>query len=208
MERAVSSEERLPSVRPELIQIRRGLIDRVTRLRRVVTRATGWPLAVRFGVYVCALAAEAFACPVQLIGGVFAVVLLLAAGLPAIWPRSPMVSVFWLLTAIFWLAATTLYPGVATLPRLVVVTAALYLVHTGAALAAVMPYDAVVAPLVVIRWLLRAALILAIGIGLAVAGLFQSVRLGTHTYVAATVVGLALTVGLAWLLASATARRR
>jgi hypothetical protein len=191
-----------------LLRIRRGVGNQILRLRRVVARATSWPLTVRLTVFLAALAAGAFTCPPELLAGPPAMFIMIAALLPALWPRSLMVTAFWLVTALAWLATTTLYAGSATLPRLIGVTVALYLLHTGAALAAVLPYDAVVSATVVVRWVLRAGLTLVPSVGLVVFGLFETVRLGTHTYLAATVVGLALTVCVAWLLASVAARRR
>lgn len=198
----------MTAIKPELVEIRSGLTDRVRRARRVFARASRWPLAVRLGVYLAALTAEAFAYPPTLLFGVPTVFLLLFALLPALAPRSPAVTGFWLLTALAWLGTTTTYDGTATLPRLIGVAAGLYLVHSGAALAAVLPYDAVVSPSVPVRWMLRAILILAVSLGLAVYGVYQSLRLGEHSYLAATVIGLALTVALAWLLAAVIARRR
>ena len=77
----------------------------------------------------------------------------------------------------------------------------LYAVHTGAALAAVLPYDAVVESVVVARWLLRSGVIVVVGVGGAVAGMFAVVDLSNHTYLAATLAGLVPVIGLVWYLA-------
>jgi hypothetical protein len=75
-------------------------------------------------------------------------------------------------------------------------------VHTGAALAAVLPYDAVVEAVVVARWLLRAGTIVVVGVGGAVAGMFAVADLATETYLAATLAGLIPVAALVWYLAA------
>jgi hypothetical protein len=193
---------------PQVELMRRGASDRIARVRRVVTRATGWPMAIRFAIFLAALAAQAFAYPAQLLGGSPALVVVLLAALPAFFPRTLAVTVYYLVVVVGWVASTTFYYGVATLPRLIGMAAALYLVHSGAALAAVLPYDAVVSTTVVVRWGLRIGLSLVLSLGLSVAGLFETVRLGTRTYLAASVVGLLITIGVVWVLAAAAGRRR
>lgn len=197
----------MSSLLPELVLIRRGFRDRIARFKRIVARATPWPFGVRLGVFLGALAAESLAYPPQFAGGVPVVVLVALATLPALWPRTAAVSVFYLFTVVGWLVSTTLYNTVATLPRLVGLAAMLYLVHSGAALAAVLPYDAVVDPAVVARWLLRAFAVVLLAAALTIGAAYVVGRFGPRTYFAATLVGLALTVAVAWLLA-ATARRR
>jgi hypothetical protein len=187
--------------------IGRGLRDRVTRSRRIFARATAWPLGVRLVVFAAALVAQGFAYPP---GGVLdeaALVMVLLAALPAVWPRSAMVTVFWLVTVTGWILATTLYGSQTTLPRLIGLSVALYVVHSGAALAAVLPYDAVVDQAVVVRWAVRAAVVVVISVGLSLAGLYMVSTWPARTYLAATLVGLVPVVVLVWLIA-VVARRR
>lgn len=185
----------------ELGLIRRSLRDRVERAKRIFARATGWPLAVRLGVFGAAMLAQGFTYPAETLFSGAAVLLLLLAALPAAWPRTAAVSVFWVLTVVGWILSTTFYGTTATLTRLVGLAIALYAVHTGAALAAVLPYDAVVESVVVARWLLRSGLIVVVGVGGAVAGMFAVVDLSNRTYLAATLAGLVPAVGLVWYLA-------
>jgi len=191
----------------ELSLVRRGFRDRIDRAKRILARATAWPFAVRLAVFAAAMAAQGFAYPSSvLLGGSVLVVLALAV-LPAAWPRTAAVTVFWLVTVTGWLLSTTLYGTTATLTRLVGVAVSLYVVHTGAAFAAVLPYDSVVEPVVVARWLLRAGAVAAVGIGGAVAGMYAVADLSTNTYLAATLAGIVPVVALVWLLAW-TYRRR
>jgi hypothetical protein len=185
----------------ELGLIRRSFQDRVERSKRIFARATAWPLVVRLTVFGAAMLAQGFAYPSTLLFGTPMVALLLLAALPAAWPRTAAVSLFWLLTTFGWILSTTLYGTTATLTRLVGLAAALYVVHTGAALAAVLPYDAVIETVVIARWLLRAGAVAGIAIGAGVAGLYAVAGVSENTYVAATLLGLIPVAGLVWLLA-------
>jgi hypothetical protein len=185
----------------------RGLRDRITRARRIFARATAWPFAVRLGVFAAAITAQGFAYPPEGFLGAGAVGMLALAGLPAVWPRSAAVSVFWLVTAAGWVFSSTVFDSVATLPRLVGVAVSLYVVHSGAALAAALPYDAVVDGVVVARWALRAFAVTVVAVGVSVAGMFAVTGLADRTYLAATLVGLLPAVGLVWLLVVVSRRR-
>jgi hypothetical protein len=187
--------------------LRRAFVDRVGRVRRIFARATGWPFAVRLTVFAAAMLAQAFAYPTRSVLGGPVVAMLLLAALPALWPRSAAVSTFWLITVAGWILSTTFFDGTTTLTRLIGLSACLYLVHTTAALAAALPYDAVVDPVVVARWFLRVAMTLVISLGLAVTALYAVSDLSNRTYLAATLIGLVPAVTLVWVLAWTTRRR-
>jgi hypothetical protein len=193
--------------RSELGLIRRSFRDRIDRAKRITARATAWPLAVRLSVFAAAMLAQVFVYPTSLLLDPPVVLFLLLAVLPAAWPRTAAVSVFWLVTVTGWILSTTVYGGTATLTRLLGLAVTLYVVHTGAALATVLPYDAVVEPVVVARWMLRAAAIIAVGVGGTVAGMYAIVDLSARTYLAATLIGFVPVVALAWLLATQFRRR-
>jgi hypothetical protein len=191
-------------LRRQMDEIRRGFWDRVDRLRRILARTTPGPVLVRLGVYLIAVLAQALAYPAQLMWSRAVVVILVLAALPALFPRTPAVSAFWLLTALGWVVATTGYGEVASVWRLGALAGALYLVHTGAALAAVLPYDAVVEPVVVARWLVRASAMVALSVGVAYAALNWVAPLGEQrSFLVASVLGLALMVGLVGYLVRA-----
>ncbi|GIJ44827.1 hypothetical protein Val02_17130 [Virgisporangium aliadipatigenens] len=205
--KAEPAGEREGTVRPELVLIRKGASDRVDRAKRMVSRATGWPLVVRGAIFLFGLIAQALAYPPQALAGAPVLALMLIALLPTLWPRTGFVSGFYILTTLAWLAATTLYDANASLTRLFALAAALYLVHSTAALAAVLPYDAVVPPVVVLRWLLRSLGTVVVATVLSAGGLFLLNRTEPHTYFAATLVGLALTVAVVGVVAYAVRRR-
>jgi hypothetical protein len=188
----------------EIVLIRRGFRDRLHRLRRIAARAAAGPMLVRLGVFAMAVLAQVLAYPSEIVWSGTVALLVALAALPALFPRTAAVTVFWLLTVLGWLAATSVYGEPATVWRLGALTGALYLVHSGASLAAVLPYDAVVDPVVVARWLVRAAVTVAGSAGLAYAALTWVAPLGEQrTFLAASVLGLVLMVVLAWYLAHA-----
>ncbi|MFD0785275.1 hypothetical protein ACFQZ8_15320, partial [Micromonospora azadirachtae] len=91
--------------------------------------------------------------------------------------------------------------------RLLAFAALLYLAHTLCALAALLPYDAVVDPDVITRWLMRAG---AVVLGASVLGVLIMVagRLGgTSGHQLITVSGLLVAVGVAALLGWLLRRR-
>jgi hypothetical protein len=106
-----------------------------------------------------------------------------------------------LIAAVGWLAATTYYAEPLTGWRLVAMAGALYLTHTGAALAAVLPYDTVVSPGVLAGWALRALAVVASTAVLGLLALVGAVVLGDRTSLLAALVGVAAAIPLAWLLA-------
>ncbi len=187
--------------------IRRGFRDRIARARRIVARATAWPFAVRLTIFAAAVVAQGFAYPPTAALGAPALLIVGLAALPALWPRSAAVTVFWLITVTGWVLATALYGSQTTLTRLVGLSACLYVVHSGAALAAVLPYDAVVEPVVVVRWGVRAVAVVAVAVGLSVAALYAVSAWSDRTYLVATIVGLVPVIAVVWLIA-VIARRR
>jgi hypothetical protein len=104
--------------------------------------------------------------------------------------------VFWLLTVLGWVLSTTLYGTTATLTRLVGLASRCTWCTPGAALAAVLPYDAVVETVVIARWLLRGR-VAGVAIGAGVAGLYA---VGARSTTCGDVLGL-IPCRLVWLLA-------
>ena len=190
----------------ELRLMRSGLADRVEQGRRMLTRLGPGPLLVRSAVFGCAAAALAVAyAPMGVRGGTAALVLV--AVLPALFPRSMATTIVLFIAVTGWVLSGG-YAGALTVVRLVLAAALLYLLHTSAALAAVLPYDAVVSPRVLLGWLARAAVVLAGTAVFAVAVAVTAQRTGGRTYLAATLVGLGAMAGLAALLAAARRLRR
>jgi hypothetical protein len=147
---------------------------------------TPTPLLVRAGVFTAALASLLLATPAVLPLPLLLAGAVLLSALPAIAPAGPWATVATLAAAAGWLAGSSS-------PLVLVLAALLYLLHSLSALAATLPYDAIVAPDVVVRWLLRTAAVIAAGALLSavvLAGL--AVFAGDRVHAAVTLAGLAL----------------
>jgi hypothetical protein len=176
--------------------LREYLTSQARRLVDVSRRATLAPTLLRVVLWLLGVIALLLAYPAQITGDplVLPVVGVLAL-LPAASPRTRMVSVVLSLAAAGWLIATTVYLEPITVGRLIGLATVLYLLHTGAALAAVLPYDTVVAPEALVAWLLRALAVVAVGGALGVIALAGAGMFGGRTYLVATIAGL-VTVGV------------
>jgi hypothetical protein len=180
------------------------------RLRLMRTKAGRWavgPLVVRIMLFVAGLVALGLAAPTQLLLGRVGALVVLGAVLPALAPRGRLVSAVLLLAAFGWLASTTVYHADVVAIRLVALAGAMYLVHTLAALAAVLPYDAVLPPGVVGGWLFRAAIVVAISAVLGIAALVEAPVVTGPGYLAASLIGVVIVAALLWALTRAARRR-
>jgi hypothetical protein len=173
----------------------------------VVTRATPVPLGVRCGVFMAGLVAIVVAYPGWVLFARPGVLLLLLPLLPAVRPRGPLPTLVALAAVVGWLVSTTVGDERVALSSLLVLTAALYLLHSLAALAAALPYDAVVAPEVVAGWLLRALAVLLASAVLAVLALAAAGRTGDRKALVAALLGLGVAAALPGLLAWLLRRR-
>lgn len=127
---------------------------------RDLGRITGGPLLVRGVVFLAALTGLLLAAP----GGLSSRALLgfvALAAIPAVLPGGLATAAVMVAMVGLWLADTMLFLEQPSLGRLLGVAAALYLTHNAAALAAVLPYDAIVDSQVLLRWAVRTALVLA-----------------------------------------------
>ncbi|HEY0699970.1 MAG TPA: hypothetical protein VGD43_19430 [Micromonospora sp.] len=180
------------------------------RLRGVstaLTRIAGGPLLVRAGITASLLAAFGLAYPVSVLTSRLAAPLLLVAVLPAVFPRRFWPTLAVLVAVTGWVADTGGSDQRIGLARLLSLAALLYLTHHLCALAAFLPYDAVLAPGVLTGWLLRAlGVLLASGV-LGVLLIAVSGRGGDGTFVAAALGGLVVAVLTAALLAWSFRRR-
>jgi hypothetical protein len=177
--------------------------DTVARVRRT----TPGPLLVRIGLFVTALSGLILAWPLQVTLGPALLAFLLLAALTALFPRGPVPSLYLFVALVGWAVATLVLASNPDLLGLVLLASALYLTHNLAALAAVLPYDAVVAPRVLVRWLARAGLVLALTTVLALFAVVAPVYLGQHSYLVASLVGLALVAVTVAYLARLVRRR-
>jgi hypothetical protein len=175
--------------------------SRALRGRDMLARATPGPMLVRLVVWVLAVVALVIAYPTEAVldtrGGLAVV---LVALLPTVFPRTRMVS-FVLFTAAFgWMVSTAGFGEPITTVRLVALAGTLYLLHSGAALAAVLPYDTVLAPRVLLGWTVRALGVVAVTAGLGVLAVSGARLFGGRTFLVAALAGVALVAVLGWLL--------
>jgi hypothetical protein len=177
------------------------LRENLARLSGAVRRTAPGPILVRGGVYASALLALLLAWPAEIVTGRGFLVLIAVAALPVLAPRSLVVTLVILVAVAGWLAATTAFGEPLTYLRLVPLAAALYLVHTLSALAAVLPYDATVSPGVLTGWLARAGIVVLLTAALALFAVAIPVYLGDARYLAASLVGLVMMAALAGYLA-------
>jgi hypothetical protein len=191
----------------DIAEMRTEVRSRAERIARMARRATPGPALVRGGVYLSGLIALGLGWPTGFVLGRGFPFIALLALLPALLPGTVLPTLVILAGAAGWLAATTVYGEPLTFVRLVVVANALYLLHTLAALAAVLPYDAIVSAGVLGRWGLRAALVVALTAGVALFAVAVPALLGGGRYLVASLAGLGLVIGLAAYLASLVRRR-
>lgn len=184
----------------------------IARWAVAVVRASLVPMLVRVALALAGTGALLLAAPAAVWALPVALWLLPAlAVVPAVAPGGRAPGVLIVLAAAGWLSgsgelggAAGAAPGLASgaLGELVLLASLLYLVHALAALAAALPYDAVVAPEVLLRWLLRLVLVLAAAAlltGLLLAGLPRLATWAGLTgagHVGATLAGLALALAL------------
>ncbi|MEV1332254.1 hypothetical protein AB0J20_22085 [Micromonospora costi] len=184
-----------------------AVTGRVRALRLAVGRISLTPLLVRAGVFVTVALAFLVAFPAEALTGRNLALLGLAALLPALGPRRVWPTFAALVAVAGWLLAADGYGRPIALWRLLALAALLYLAHTLCALAALLPYDAVVDPTLITRWLLRAgAVVLAAGVfGVLLMEAAGFGPTGGHQLV--TVAGLLVAVGVAALLGGLLRRR-
>ncbi|MDG4802869.1 hypothetical protein [Micromonospora sp. WMMD980] len=177
-----------------------AIVERVRGVRYRVARVSALPLLVRGGIFLVVLAGFLLAYPVQMLAPRALLALAVAAVLPAVGPRRLWPTFAALVTIAGWLLATLGYDRPPALWRLLAVATLLYLAHTLCALAALLPYDGLIDPDVVLRWLARAGgVVLASAVlGIVLAWLGGVGDVGGSQ--AATVAGLLVAVGLSALL--------
>ncbi|MEV4509392.1 hypothetical protein AB0K00_10585 [Dactylosporangium sp. NPDC049525] len=176
-------------------------LTRLGRVKDMLERAAAGPLLVRFMVFLLTLVAALVAFPAEVIlrpaALAFAAVL---AALPAVFPRTRLVGLAILLCAFGWLLGTYAYGQIITIPRLIGLATVLYLTHSLAALAAALPYDAIVSPGVLVAWLLRALAIVSVSAIVSVLLLAVVKVVIGPVFLVASLVGVLAAAALAWLI--------
>ncbi|MCW6005339.1 hypothetical protein K1W54_12205 [Micromonospora sp. CPCC 205371] len=176
----------------------------ITRFVTLFSRMTFAPMLVRALLLGCAMAAFVTAFSPEMLTGYMLGILTLQAGLAAVLPRSPWVTIAVLIAVGGWGVSTIWYDEPIELWRLIGLATFLYLTHSLAALASSLPYDAIVAPEVLFRWVSRALAVVLGSAVLAVLVLGGADLGGDRPFLLAALAGLAVAVGasalLSWLL--------
>ena len=164
-------------------------------------RLTPAPLFVRAVVFLSAAIALWAALPGTAQGPRVVVPIVLFAALPAVFPDSRAVSAVMVTVAFGWMFGALVLNGSVTVIGTFTAAAALYLLHSFAALAAMLPYDAIVDTAVLLRWAARSGIVLA-GSAAVTAIVVTLARIMTPTTsVAAILAGFCVVGGTVWLLA-------
>jgi hypothetical protein len=164
-----------------------------------VRRAKPGPSLVRAAVFVGGVMSLGLSLPLPTVGGwAFPSIMLLALA-TTFAPRSPLPTVLILISVAGTVVRTAGQPP-DTLARLLLVAAAAYVVHTGSALSAVLPFDAIVAPGALARWFLRAGLVMVATGMIGTILVLMTGYLRQWHYLAILLFGLAVVTGIAALL--------
>lgn len=177
-----------------------SVVARARALYTRVRRATVVPLLVRCGIFLSALVALMVAYPPVVVASQAVGVLLLVALVPAVAPQRAGATLAVLVALVGWVVTTSRDDEPIALWRLLLLAGALYLTHSLSALAALLPYDVVVAPEVVARWGLRALAVVLVSAVLAVLLLSVVGEPADRSLLIAALGGLAVAVCAAGLL--------
>jgi hypothetical protein len=181
--------------------------NRLRSFQTAITRVTLAPLLVRVAIFLSAMIAFFVAYPPQLLLGRSLGLLVIAAVLPAVAPRRIWPTLAVLIAVGGWILSTSWYDERVELWRLLTLAAFLYLTHNLCALAAFLPYDAVVATEALTRWVARALAVVLAAAVLAVLLIGVADRSGDGNLLTAAIGGLAVALAVAALLAWLLRRR-
>ncbi|GIH09957.1 hypothetical protein Rhe02_80240 [Rhizocola hellebori] len=177
-------------------------------MRRLARTAPG-PLAVRGIVFFAAAAGIWIAAPTAFVSLRFLLPILISAAMPALLPNSRVVGATMVFIVGLWMVATLAFGEPATPGRTFLAACALYLTHSAATLAAMLPHDAIVDNQVIIRWAGRTAMVIGSSGVVTIVVVVAAPGLTPTTSIFALLGGLAVVVGLVAVLArSAGIRRR
>jgi hypothetical protein len=180
--------------------MRAGIASQVTRVHKMISRATFAPMALRGVVAVTVLIGFALAFSPRVFGSSVAIGLVLVALLPTFFPRGSAATIAITVIVAGYMLATSFGGMSITTWRVVALAGAIYVTHSAAAFAAVLPYDSVVSPGLFVPWIIRTAAVIVLTglVGVLVAALPSLV--GTHRMVLASVGGFFAMLALALYL--------
>jgi hypothetical protein len=185
---------------------RANVASHVQHLTRTLGRAMPAPIAVRACVAAFGLAGLAAGSNPDVLRSAAVAGVATLTLMPALLPRGLWPSVT-IATIIGWYLLETSTAGHVDAWRPAAVAACVYGVHTGSALAAVLPFDAVVGRGVLGPWALRAGAVILLTAAFAVFVLALPRVLGEHHLLGATIGGLAVLAATAAYLVYLGARR-
>ena len=202
--------------------MRSRLLDTGLAAREVATagllrakRVSAGPALVRLVAAVAALGALTLALPFEALSSatpsVLIRVVVALAGLSmgvGLFPRTRWVSLVAVAAIGLWLIATIGLGEAVALPRVGLLAAALYVMHAAAALAAVLPFDCLIAPGVLVRWLSRVGLVLGLSLLVGLGGMAVTGQLPAVPSIFGPIVGSVVAAGLSGLLVWHLRRRR
>jgi hypothetical protein len=178
------------------------------RLLRRLARTAPGPLAVRAMVFFATAAGLWIASPAAFVSFRLVLAIVIVALLPALVPNGRVVGTVLTGIVALWAVSTLAFGEQADASRTFAVACALYLTHSGAALAAMIPYDAVVDNQVIIRWAGRAVLVIASSAVITAFIVIMAPRLTPTTSILVLIGGLAVVAALVAILAKAAGLRR
>lgn len=190
----------------DLAVIGSGIGSRITRLGGLLRRASPGASLVRFTAGAATFVGLAVALP-SLDARVGLAFVLPAAVAVALFPRTWIVSLVLVAAVVAWVATTIVHERHLSPWRLAVLALALYLAHAAVGLAAVLPYDAVVAPAVLARWAARSGMVAIASVGAAMLAFLALSMLPPFPTMAGPIVGSLVAAALAGLLAWLAHRR-
>lgn len=178
------------------------------RLLRSVMRTAPGPLAVRGVVFFATAVALWLAMPAAMVSLRLLLPVFLLALLPALVPGGRVVAVAMFAVVGLWATSTLAFGEEAGVVRTFATACALYLAHSGAALAAMLPHDAIVDNQVIIRWAGRAVTVIVSSAAVAAVIVLLAPALTPTTSVLALLAGIGVAFALVALLAKAAGLRR
>jgi hypothetical protein len=187
--------------------LRGGIDIRVERATTVIEQATAGPIVLRATLVVAALAGFAVTWPTRdLFTTVLVLPIVMALGV-GMAPRSfaPTATI---IAMVLGYLVNIAGGGSPDAWRPITAAGLIYIAHTGAAFAAVLPFNTVATPGLYLPFVLRMAAVIAITVVLGFAILAVPRLVGDHRLVSAAVVGMVAMVGVAGYVAYLGSRRR
>ncbi len=188
-------------------QLRRGIDLRLERASAMVEQAAAGPTLVRVTIVLAALGGFAVTWPARDLVTAMALLPLVLALLAGAFPRTglPTVGIVVMIAGYLYNIGTG---EPITTWRVIAAAALIYVVHTGAAFAAVLPFNAVATPGLFLPFVLRTVLVIGITAVIAFGVLAVPGVVGDHRLVSAAVAGMVAMVGVAGYVAYLGWRRQ